>query len=194
MNISQLPDRFDKLQKLKALRITGNLLISGPLQSVPEVVTNLPSLEKLDLSYNKINQLPDRYLACDVTKQAPAGIFDKLQQLKVLKITGSLLKPGPLQSVPEVVTKLTSLEELDLSRNQINQLPDAFDKLQRLKVLTISGPYRHGLFQSVPEVVTKLTSLEELDLSDNQINQLPDRIDDSGPLSSGRQFEINITG
>ncbi|XP_067930875.1 leucine-rich repeat protein soc-2-like [Watersipora subatra] len=159
--IEQLPDRLDKLQRLKILKIRGSSYWPCSLRSVPEVVTKLTSLEELDLSYNQIEQLPDR--------------LDKLQRLKILKIRGSSYWPCSLRSVPEVVTKLTSLEELDLSYNQIEQLPDRLDKLQRLKILKIRGSsYWPCSLRSVPEVVTKLTSLEELDLSYNQIEQLPD--------------------
>ncbi|XP_067930865.1 leucine-rich repeat and IQ domain-containing protein 4-like [Watersipora subatra] len=155
--------RLYKLQRLKVLKITGSDWKPGPLQSVPEVVTKLPSLEVLDLSYNEINQLPDR--------------LDKLKRLKVLKITGSSRKLAPLQSVPEVVTKLTSLEEIDISCTRINHLPDRFDKLQKLKVLKMRGyGHRADNLLSFPEVVTKLPLLELLDFSGNFISQLPERI------------------
>ncbi|XP_067941065.1 malignant fibrous histiocytoma-amplified sequence 1 homolog [Watersipora subatra] len=157
-SIYQLPEKFDRLQRLKVLKIRGSRSQRGSLQSVPEVVTKLTSLEELDLSYNQINQLPDR--------------FDKLQRLKVLKITGCFCMHGLLQSLPEVVTKLTSLEELDLSYNQINWLPDRLDTMESLRKLILSGNH----LREVPENITALSSLEELDLSDNQISQLPEKL------------------
>ncbi|XP_067934863.1 uncharacterized protein [Watersipora subatra] len=180
--INELPDSFIQLQKLKVLKISDYFepsILYG-LHTVPEVVTKLTSLEELDLSCNWITGLPDSFI--------------QLQKLKVLKISG-YFKPSilyGLHTVPEVVTKLTSLEELDLSCNPINELPDSFIQLQKLKVLRITGnsvlsiPF--GL-QTVPEVVTKLTSLEELDLSNNRINELPDSL---GSLKSLRK--LNLSG
>ncbi|XP_067932916.1 leucine-rich repeat-containing protein 1-like [Watersipora subatra] len=225
--ISQLPDSLIQLQKLKVLRIISysKTSIFHGLQSFPEVVTKLTSLEELDLSNNWINELPDSLshltsmrkldLSSNPIKVLPESItalssleeldlsrckirqlpgsFIKLQKLKVLRITGYLKTsiPHGLQTVPEVVTKLTSLEELDLSNNYIKKLPDSFIQLQKLKVLRITGyselSIPHGL-QTVPEVVTKLTSLKELDLSHNQINELPDRLDS---LTSMRKLNLS---
>ncbi|XP_067932876.1 leucine-rich repeat protein lrrA-like [Watersipora subatra] len=229
--INELPDSFIQLQKLKVLRITGVSKLSIPhgLQTFPEVVTKLTSLEELDLSNHQINELPDSLGSLKSLKKLnlfgnpfevlPESItslssleeldlsrckisqlpesFIQLQKLKVMRITGYFelskissdtfgnFKLHGLQTFPEVVTKLTSLEELDLSSNGINELPDSFIQLQKLKVLGITGCSQlsddmfsysflfHGL-QTFPEVVTKLTSLEELDLSGNRIKELPD--------------------
>ncbi|XP_067932903.1 uncharacterized protein [Watersipora subatra] len=190
-----------------------------------ETFTSLKKLElhQIDLSLAwpslPANSLEELHVF-DCKMETLPSCFTPLQRLKVLRITGpsspsdymddmdDMYDMFPynyryygLKIVPEVVTKLTSLEELDLSSNGIDELPDSFIHLQKLKILRITGysspsdgledmdgvdevddvddmfsfgDIYHGL-ETVPEVVTKLTSLEELDLSSNEINELPDR-------------------
>ncbi|XP_067932896.1 uncharacterized protein [Watersipora subatra] len=106
--ISQLPESLGSLKSLRKLNLCGN-----PIEVLPESITALSSLEELDLSHCNIGQIPDSFI--------------QLQKLKVLRITGysELSIYDGLQTFPEVVTKLTSLEDLDLSNNWIYELPDS---------------------------------------------------------------------
>ncbi|XP_067932901.1 uncharacterized protein [Watersipora subatra] len=162
-----LPSWFEKLKRLKVLRISCSEEHYRSLRFVPKVVTKLTSLEVLDLSNNGVGQIPDS--------------LGSLTSLKKLN-----LSRNPIEVLPESITAFSSLEELNLSRCWIRQLPDSFIQLQKLKVLRITGyaePSNHMFphkwiyhcLQTVPEVLTKLTSLEELDLSANRLNGLPDR-------------------
>ena len=58
---------------------------------------------------------------------------------------------------------------LDLSGNQLEQMPSEIEKLERLKYLDLSN---NRLFKLSPEI-TKLQNLTLLDLSNNQFTELP---------------------
>jgi len=63
-----------------------------------------------------------------------------------------------------------SVYELDLSRKQLNELPETLLGLKNLRYLDLSV----NQFKQVPSELISLQNLEELDLSNNQITSLPD--------------------
>jgi len=100
-----------------------------------------------------------------------------------------------LTCFPEVITKLTKLKELSLSKNQIAEIPQTIEKLQDLEVLnfrdnklscfpeTITRLKKLKVLKlsknkivEIPEAIKKLEQLEELDLSSNRINKIPDEV------------------
>jgi len=68
---------------------------------------------------------------------------------------------------------LTFLEELLLSNNQLNTIPDIILNLHSLKVLDLFS----NQFKVFPETVIEMHSLESLNLGWNQMETLPDTID-----------------
>ncbi len=82
------------------------------------------------------------------------------------------LSGNRLTSAAESFGNVISLEELNLSDNQLTSLPDWLGKLTNLKALYLSGNRLTRLTKSIGNV----TSLEELDLSNNQLTSLPDRL------------------
>jgi hypothetical protein len=65
----------------------------------------------------------------------------------------------------EIYSLADTLEILDLSNNQLSQLPDDFIKLQRLKILFLSN----NLFTIFPEVLAQMPSLTMIGFKNNQI-------------------------
>ncbi|XP_067932868.1 uncharacterized protein [Watersipora subatra] len=147
-----LPCWFEKLKRLKVLRISCSQECYRSLQFVPEVVTKLTSLEVLDLSNNGVRQIPDSL-----------GSLTSLRELN--------LSINPIEVLPESITALSSLEELDLPWCDISQLPESLGSLKSLRKLNLFG----NPIEVLPESITALSSLEELNLSHCRISQLPER-------------------
>jgi Leucine-rich repeat (LRR) protein len=76
-----------------------------------------------------------------------------------------------LTEVPEAIASLTQLESLDLSDNQLTELPKAIASLTQLQLIDISRNQLTAL-----ESIASLTQLQLLDLSDNQLTELPKAI------------------
>ncbi|PWA58183.1 LRR receptor-like serine/threonine-protein kinase [Artemisia annua] len=104
-------------------------------------------------------------------------------QLKGLNLTGV---------IPEEFANLTSLRELDLTRNYLNgTIPERLGQLQ-LTILSILGNRISG---PIPEEIGDISTLEELVVEDNLLGgELPQNI---GRLTRLRRFRIdgsNLSG
>ena len=145
-NIHNLHVSIVQLRHLKKI----NLSHCG-LTEITAGITQLTSLEELDLSSNPIKRLPEG--------------FASLKRLRKLNLLGC-----GLTEIGTGITQLTSLEELYLSKNPIKGLPEGFSNLQQLKKLNL---WNCGLTE-IGTCITQLTSLEELYLSKNPIKRLPE--------------------
>lgn len=86
------------------------------------------------------------------------------------RYSGALeLRNKGLTSVPPEVFDISGLRQLDLSGNQIADLPPDIAKLTRLEVLHLKG----NRLTTVPAELKTLDKLRVLDLNDNEIRSLP---------------------
>lgn len=83
---------------------------------------------------------------------------------------------------PKCILKLTYVDELDLSRNMIQKLPDTIAAFETLKWLDLHSNW----LESVPKSLGKLSSLTHLNLSNNRITSagLPSELSSLGRLKS----------
>nr|XP_056704213.1 malignant fibrous histiocytoma-amplified sequence 1 isoform X2 [Euleptes europaea] len=143
------------LRGLRKLNLSHNQLGEGEGEgggSLPAGLGQLPHLEELDLSFNRLGRLPE---------QALAG----LRQLRALDADHNRLP-----AFPPALLALPALEELDLSGNRLlRALPEGIAALRRLKVLWLSGT---GL-AALPEGLCRLGALENLMLDGNGLRALP---------------------
>ena len=75
-----------------------------------------------------------------------------------------------LETVPESISRLTQLRNLDISRNQLTSLPDSLLPLKELEVLDAYV----NLLTKVPEWLSQFTELQTLRLSKNALSHLPE--------------------
>ncbi|KAJ0263260.1 Plant intracellular Ras-group-related LRR protein 8 [Hirschfeldia incana] len=128
--------------------------------------------------------------AIDGSAAATAGEGDHLRNLKTLDLSGSLaslsassinlasiskldLSNNNIQQIPEsLVARMLNLWALDLHTNQLKTLPNSIGCLSKLKVLNVSG----NNLQHLPKTIEDCRSLEELNANFNQLTKLPDTI------------------
>lgn len=140
-------EAFEGLDKLLELKLQGNQLTSLPSM-------NFPSLLLLDISSNNIPVLGPSDL------QTP-----HLEALKVASLG--------LTSVDEdLIASFGNLHELDISTNQLTELPQALkqDSLKGLIKLSLAA---NPLGELRVEDFQKLTGLQELDLSGLNLQGFP---------------------
>ncbi len=134
------------------------------LNSLPESILRLSSLQVLSLASNQLTSLPES--------------FGQLHRLQRLWLNGN-----QLTSLPESFGRLTNLQWLDLGGNQLNSLPESFGQLHRLEYLDLEG----NQLNSLPESILRLSNLQVLDLGYNQLSSLPESF---GHLTSLKRLNL----
>ncbi|KAL5539099.1 hypothetical protein UlMin_044184 [Ulmus minor] len=174
--IFELPNSIDSLSQLKHLKLAQANLVG----SIPHQLGNLSYLQTLDLSWNfNLTVINLDWLS-------------SLSSLRSLNL--SYVNLSKVVSWPQSVSKLPSLLELQLRRNQLKgALSDFFTNMVSLDKLTkldlsnnlFWGPFpdlkifpslknvaldNNQLNGSVPESIGQLSTLEKLDLSLNSFH------------------------
>lgn len=141
-----------KLEKIKAERQTIrkiDLSETYDLLEVPEIIDQCPELEKLDLSFCGITQIPD-------------FVF-KLPKLREL----NYLRCNKLQKTPDSFSHLQNIEKLSIYINVKKPSLDGIHRLTALKTLILQGNIEH-----LPQSVYEIPNLEHLELFDTRIPTL----------------------
>lgn len=185
LNGSSVSERIDKygldrnifqLDCLNFLQISNTKLLS-----LPEELGKLLNLKTLDLHRNSIEKLP-----------ASIGC---LKELKNLDVSGNELQLLPaelgeltlLQTINVNCNKLTelpsianleNLSRLDVSHNQLSELPDGIYELEHLAEIHASN----NLISTIDANVSKLTSLKVLSLNVNKIELIPSELSECHKL------------
>jgi hypothetical protein len=171
LQAGQLRSDYRKSQQLEPV---SRLQISADLTEFPRQVLELAdSLEILDLSNNKLSQLPDD--------------LDRLQKMRIL-----FLSNNQFDAIPEVLASCPKLEMISfkssglkqvgenvlpidtrwliLTDNAISKLPDSMGKLHRLQKLALAG----NQLTELPESMSACKNLELARLSANNLTAMPD--------------------
>ncbi|XP_048354352.1 leucine-rich repeat-containing G-protein coupled receptor 6 isoform X2 [Sphaerodactylus townsendi] len=170
--IWHIPDyAFQNLTSLVVLHLHNNQIQSLGMQGFE----GLHSLETLDLNYNELvefpvairtlSQLQELGFHNNNIKAIPEKAFagNPLLQIMTLTRAGIHLLPGGM------CQQLPSLRVLELSHNQIEELP-SFHRCQKLEEIDLSW---NSIRTIHPEAFVTLPSLIKLDLTDNQLVTLP---------------------
>lgn len=174
---------FKTLTKLRVIALDGNQILDIPSALLGNLPS--PSLEKLTLSDNLIEELTDQSfppsalsnlkvitLGSNVVSNIEVSTFNPLHSLTTLDLSYNNLTFIPTQQL----SKLSQLTDLDLSGNVFQEIkPVAFQSLFHLKILKISRmPY---LSRIDPRAFVDNIRLESVMLDDNmEITVLPTRI------------------
>ncbi|XP_062917834.1 leucine-rich repeat-containing G-protein coupled receptor 4 [Mobula hypostoma] len=186
---------FDGLDNLETLDLNYNNLME-----FPEAIKSLPHLKELGFHSNNIAVIPDKafsgnpllrtiHLYDNPILSVGISAFQNLSELQSLTLTGTRISKIP----PDLCQQLKMLRFLDLSYNQIEELPsfhgcsaleeislkhneikeirtDTFQGLDSLHYLDLS---KNQISTIHKNALTSLTELTSLDLSSNQLNYFP---------------------
>ncbi|XP_015267068.1 PREDICTED: leucine-rich repeat-containing protein 31 [Gekko japonicus] len=157
--------QFSHAQKLEVLRLNNCGLTAKDVTSLGEALEVIPHLEVLDLSWN--NKIGGNLSS--LTQKFPKGY-----NLKTLKLTDCSLMMEDGKSLAQLLNRVQSLEELDLSINKnignsLNSIAQELKYLSGLKVLNLHmcGMKQDG-FQCLDYAFQYLPELKKLDVSCNK--------------------------
>ena len=119
-----------------------SLKLKERLREVPlEVFTEFPNLMLLDLSKNRLKELPPQL-----------GLLKKLKKLILFK--------NRIESLPAEIGQLEDLRELVINQNELETLPYEIGNLKKLRYIDMwSNNLTH-----LPGSMAEMWALEELDL------------------------------
>ncbi|XP_050251162.1 TMV resistance protein N-like isoform X1 [Quercus robur] len=152
--VEELPSSLERLTGMTVLSLQG----CKNLSSFPSV--NLPSLKTLNLSGFKV-QPPKSWLShgfslvraaraffqgCFPIREAINLLLPRLRFIASLNLADRNLWDGGL---PDDLSGLSSLQELDLSKNNFTRLPDSISQLSKLNSLALNDCSR---LQSLPDL------------------------------------------
>lgn len=150
---------------------------SGVYMSIEEALEFPESVKILDLSFQNISELPDRFfefqnlqelkLVNNNLKTLPNSVY-KLKHLKHLNLAGNIQIDQ--SSLLVGIDSLNSLEELNLSNCRLRYLESSIGECVELKSLILEGNY----FFYLPSSIGNLKNLEELDLRRNLLLEIPE--------------------
>ncbi|XP_049409358.1 TMV resistance protein N-like isoform X1 [Solanum stenotomum] len=161
----RLPDSVSKMRKLKVLILKGCL----NLVTFPESLGDLEELEELYAGNTAIQRLPDSMIKLNRLKILslkrrrkiksefatdmifPCAYYG-LKELKSLDLSGCILSGDKIFAL----TCLTTLVELNLSRNKFVSLPDSISQLSRLRYLNITHCHELKKLPKLPQSIEEL--------------------------------------
>nr|CAD7195691.1 unnamed protein product [Timema douglasi] len=164
------------------ISVTHLYLGNNALQNATrEVFGNMPHLQWLDLSGNRISELDfdvfrntrrlqvvrfDRNLLTDI----PSELFRSLSSLRVVDLSSNRLR-----NLPDGLFMDEGMESLRVSHNQLGRVPASCLGTSAAATL-VEMDLSHNLIASLQgsEMFTRLRSLSRLDLSSNKITRIDD--------------------
>jgi Leucine-rich repeat (LRR) protein len=161
-----LPPEIFEFTNLEELYLEGDLTeISGDLQSLSKLmILSLKSSQGLSsiagtfrLSSLKNFKVIDTNLS---RLDLPLGFFNSCLNSLTLKNTN-------LQILPDEISQLQGLVELNLSGNLLSHLPAGFTELKNLRRLNLDS----NKFHQFPDLIRNLPKLHHLSLDQNPLSE-----------------------
>ena len=174
-----LPLQHVKFQEVNYFTVTQVQLNNNFLDSVPVELFCLPNVIKIDLSNNRLVDIPENpatkwrcyclqslNVSSNRLKAVPTSVW-YLQSLKKFRAENNQIRR--LYSTDVEHSICPELEDLHLQQNKLESLPDFVFEFPKLTRAVLS----RNLLVSLPDLVWSNETLEELDLSSNRLSHLP---------------------
>ena len=165
-----IPEQISCLKNLAKLDIS-----SCELKEFPQTVLRLRMLQDLDISNNFIHNIPEDILKLDLKKFClggnPLDEFPTFLDRLVVNLEEIDLSTSFLEGIPSVIQKSRSLKKLRVNDNCIEQFPeiDSFKNLEKLEMK--ENPIEH-----LPEAFRSAQVLRILDMSSTNLQEVPPQI------------------
>ncbi|WP_336518153.1 hypothetical protein [Pollutibacter soli] len=167
--------------------------------SIKEALVNPLTVKSLDISDQKLSQLPNDVIKLTKLEKIDIGSnpdLDLVQAFDILKQIGSLkilwLTDGRIKTIPNNISELKNLEELWLDDNELATFPEPVKQLKSLKYLRLFGnkikmlsfkkqelpnliyiDLCYNEFETFPVQLSALLSLKRVIIWHNTINKIP---------------------
>lgn len=160
--LSELPDDFGQLHKLKIAFFSDNLFTV-----FPSVLAQCPQLEMIGFKANQIQYIPENaippttrwlILTNNAIEQLPDSIGNCASMQKLM------LAGNRLRSLPNTLVHCKNLQLLRISANQLSDFPEALLSFPRLSWLALAGnPFSEGIETPItlPEIDWQSLQLQE---------------------------------
>ena len=155
------------------LKGTKSLTLREGLSTFPiEIFDLADSLEFLDLSYNKLTEIPDlsrltkltqAFFSFNLLSQVPSS-FKSCNNLYMLGLKANQIETFDEDILPE------SISWLILTDNKLKALPASIGKLSKLQKFPLAG----NALRDLPTEMSQCRNLELLRLSANELTAIPD--------------------
>ncbi|MEM9276480.1 MAG: leucine-rich repeat domain-containing protein, partial [Cyanobacteria bacterium P01_F01_bin.143] len=116
-------------------------------------------------------------------------VLQKINEVKKQQSERLDLSYQELTQIPDIVLELTSLTNLYLSGNQLTNIPESITKLTNLTNLS----FGNNQLTNIPEFISELTNLTTIYLTGNQLTNIPESIDKLTSLTSLRLGKNQLT-
>ena len=197
--ILQLPEHLPQWTLLEEIDVQDNPQITA----LPASIGTLKHLRTLRASSGTLTTFPDQI--CDlatlehldassnmITSYCIPPEFHQLRNLQRLDLSSN-----QIEDVPDCLFELTALTELNLGGNGIVRLPDDIGKLVNLKRLLLNV----NRLEHLPDAIAALAQLEVLEAKSNVLKTLPESIGTCAPSSSASTcarttsppFQLSVT-
>ncbi|WP_319380400.1 leucine-rich repeat-containing protein kinase family protein [Thiomicrorhabdus sp.] len=189
---------METLHKLHSGELKGakHIKISANLTELPQALYELAdTLEILDLSANRLSDLPEDFVLFRKLKIVflSDNEFEHLPEvlglcpdLEMIGFKANRIREVSANALPP------KLRWLILTDNQIEQLPDCFDRLPRMQKLMLAG----NRLRELPETLQNCRNLQLLRISANNLTEFPQVITRIPRLSwcafSGNPFNRTV--
>ena len=143
-HMTVIPQQLRYIYSLRVLEIS-----SGNLDAIEAWVFQLPKIQKINFSHQKIVAIPDTII----------------QAKRIVLLNFSNNK---IENIPSIIGKIKSLEVLNISYNPIHQLPTEIMYLNKLRRLDVSNTQ----LVSLPTSLGFVKELDYLDIRNTRIEQI----------------------
>lgn len=149
-----------------------------PLAPFLNPMTRLQGLVELDISRNRLTQLPPNLAMLNYLKilnvsanrlAAVPSVLYNLGQLEVLNLSQNLITEIP----SEMAIRLRRLKTLRMSANRIERIEADLALWEEMEHLQLGSVFGGNLLTHIPDQIADMQRLQELDLSHNQLRSLP---------------------
>ena len=136
---------------------------------IDEVISKTEVSDINQVTYGDLKEI--KALDLSFTYSGLPEIVSKFSSLVILDASGACigLDDYSINKFFNIITQLTSLEELTISYNGLSTIPDSISELDNLKFLYANGNH----FNCVPNSILSLPNLNYLELAGCNISEIP---------------------